>query len=608
MEANRAERLDRLVTRFTQGSSGGLNDISPAKVVLLAPYADALGWEDAYQLIASALRLPISPSQSIPETIRRYLASKGTLGSRLFWQAYSGIVSAQPPPLSYHHLANLAANRRIDLILTTSWDPLLETAFSQILPPNEYRILTWGDQSSQEVARSISQRGIPQIIKVNGDLRTELVPPSPPRRPHFCSVRVVVTALRNALANGVVIAHGPKDRSVDPAYESVLAMCAEVAELVVEFDPIIDSRAYSEWLKLHSRISVEQVSDFDIFMIELDRRVELSELKASRTNSAIQDQIIQSLELGAASIPFAAVTAYVHEFTQSLVKARIDWIAYIDDPIAPGGTEIWRRLARTPLGQLPHLRVPIITSNNNRLIQRHAEVPSEAVTIPPGARVAVVDSASFSGNTLQMATEALAVRFPGIRPIPAVLVASKSLVERSQRGEEWLRDLIYRRVTERHDIAFPWGITFSTDRVARRLDYGVHARVVEVFRRPWGSGEVFATSENCSVRLLTIDAAQKLSFQRHICRDEFFVALDDGVGIDISTHDFESAAPGEFDSRIEPLSLEEGDYLFVPRGIWHRVRATRTRVRVLEIAFGIYDEEFDIERLLDLYGRAPKSG
>lgn len=330
-------------------------------------------------------------------------------------------------------------------------------------------------------------------------------------------------------------------------------------------------------------------------------------LRVSGIDSIVQDKMIQSLELGAASIPFAAVTRYVQEFVQSLLRARIDWIAYVDDPIAPGGTEIWRRLARTPLGKLPNLRIPIITSSNNRMIQRHAEVPPEA-TMPHEARVAVVNSVSFSGNTLQMATEELVARFPGIRAIPAVLVASKSLVQRSQQGEEWLKDLIYRRVTERHDLSFPWGITFSTDRVARKLDYGTRARVVEVFRRPWGSGEVFATSENCSVRLLTIDAAQKLSFQRHVCRDELFVALDDGVGIDISIHDFESVKPSEFDSRIEPLSLEEGDYLLVPRGIWHRVRASRTRVRVLEIAFGIYDEEFDIERLLDLYGRAPSSG
>jgi quercetin dioxygenase-like cupin family protein len=52
--------------------------------------------------------------------------------------------------------------------------------------------------------------------------------------------------------------------------------------------------------------------------------------------------------------------------------------------------------------------------------------------------------------------------------------------------------------------------------------------------------------------------------------------------------------------------LKAGDYLLIPRGIWHRFSAPKARIRVLEVAFGVYDEEFDIERLLDLYGRADR--
>jgi mannose-6-phosphate isomerase-like protein (cupin superfamily) len=114
--------------------------------------------------------------------------------------------------------------------------------------------------------------------------------------------------------------------------------------------------------------------------------------------------------------------------------------------------------------------------------------------------------------------------------------------------------------------------------------------------------------EPCSVRILTVDAGQQLSFQRHLCRDELFVALDSNVGVDLSSERLDGGVTGEFDSRIDSVTLAEGDYLLVSRGTWHRIRGQRARVRVLEVSFGIYDEDFDIDRLLDRYGRADFSG
>jgi mannose-6-phosphate isomerase-like protein (cupin superfamily) len=602
MSWDREERINRLATRLAQEPVTGLTGNTNARIVLLAQSSVAPRWDDAYAALVAELHLAIPKGKSAADEIRKYLLLEGTLGARRFWEAYSEILPKQPP-LSYRHLANLAANQRIDLVLTTSWDPLLEVAFSEVLRPAHYRALTWGEHFTSEFIRALSLRGLPQILKINGDLYSRLFGARPSRDSSFESKPTVVDAIRKLFVDAVVIAHGPQPGYTDPHYESLLAMAVN-SDLVVEFTPSIDGCHYSDWFKRHSRVTVDAVSDFDIFMVELDRQTEVRAWQNLGLHNQVRDQMIQSLELGSASIPFPAVTLYVQEFVQALSQARVDFIAYIDDPIAPGGTEIWRRLTRTPLGALPHLRVTIATENRNRVIQRRAIVPPDA-TIPPGARVAVVDSVSFSGSTLRMVKEALASRFPGIQLLPAVLVASKSLVETYRRDAESLGNLIYCRMTERHDLAFPWGVTFSTGRIARKLDYAEHERTVEVFRRPWGSGEVFVMSENCSVRLLAIDAEQKLSFQRHICRDELFVALDEGIGIDISTEDFEYGPLSEFDSRIESLSLGEGDYLLVPRGIWHRVRASRTRVRVLEIAFGIYDEEFDIERLLDMYGRAP---
>jgi len=119
--------------------------------------------------------------------------------------------------------------------------------------------------------------------------------------------------------------------------------------------------------------------------------------------------------------------------------------------------------------------------------------------------------------------------------------------------------------------------------------------LVQISRRPWGTIEVLANDELTSVRLLTIEAGKKLSFQRHLCRDELFVALDDNIGLDICAEDLQKDA-SESDERVKSLILEKGDYVLVPRGVWHRTKASMDRVRLLEVAFGLYDQSNDIER------------
>jgi len=593
-----------LVSRLVGHAANDLDSAPPRTVVILGEAPGVPDWENAHSALADALALTVPAGRPVADVVRRYLSGKGSLCGRFFWRAYS-MIQPSDPPLGYEHLANLAAKGHVDLVLATSWDPLLEIAFSKVLGPMQYRVLTRGELGDREFARALLQRGIPQIVKLNGDLHSDLITCAGRERQSFSTTPAVVDALHSLFADAVVIADASEHQ--EPAGDVVsLVKLAAGADLVYEVGAAVGS--HSHWFKQHTRVTDSTVTGLDIFMIELDRQVELAARRRSRPrHQLIRDEMIRSLELGAASIPSAAAAGCVRDLVEILTSSGADWIAYIDDPIAPGGTEIWRRLAGTPVGKLPSLRVSIVTDGGNRLMNRRAVVPWTA-SVPAGARVAVVDSVAFSGNTLRMAMEALASRFERVDVFPAVLVASQSLVDRSKNGEKWLEQLIYRRVTERHDISFPWGATFSTDTVVRKLEYGQHGRQIEVLRRPWGSGEVFATAENCSVRILAIDAAQKLSFQRHLCRDELFVALDDDIGIDLSGDELDGGAVDEFDHRIESVTLKEGDYLLIPRGVWHRARGFRARVRILEIAFGIYDEDFDIERLLDLYGRAERTG
>jgi mannose-6-phosphate isomerase len=337
---------------------------------------------------------------------------------------------------------------RIDLVLTTAWDPLLEVAFGRVFRPSQYRVLTRGEFDDSGFANAMLQRGIPQIVKLNGDLHSNLVTRGDREIGPFAAEPAIMAALVKTFSGAIVIASSSGRENHGEDLSLLMALAAE-ASLVCTVGPAASDNPYYSWLHHHTRITSNAVTDFDAFMIELDRRVGLAARHRSRRGGrAVRDELIRSLEPG---------------------------------------------------------------------IARRADV------------------------------------------------------------------------------------------VTHKFDYGPHPRSVRTFKRPWGSGEVFTTDESCSVRVITVDAAQKISFHRHLHRDELFVALDDGVGVDISDDEFEDGVTGESDRRIESVTLEQGIRLLVPRGIWHRLHGPTERVRVLEIAFGVYDEEFDIDRLLDLYGRADRA-
>lgn len=106
--------------------------------------------------------------------------------------------------------------------------------------------------------------------------------------------------------------------------------------------------------------------------------------------------------------------------------------------------------------------------------------------------------------------------------------------------------------------------------------------------RPWGNFRQFTHNQETTVKILTVDPGQTLSLQKHEKRDELWVVLDPGLRVQIDDDVFEPAV---------------GDELVIMRGQRHRLSSTGPRGRVLEIAFGYFDEQ-DIIRLEDAYNRA----
>jgi mannose-6-phosphate isomerase len=110
---------------------------------------------------------------------------------------------------------------------------------------------------------------------------------------------------------------------------------------------------------------------------------------------------------------------------------------------------------------------------------------------------------------------------------------------------------------------------------------------VLVDHRPWGNFRQYTLNEPTTVKLITVEAGQQLSLQRHRHRDELWVVLDEGLLIRVGDETVRASAGQEF---------------FIPRGTLHRVASGPTTGRFVEVCFGLFDEG-DIERLDDVYGR-----
>jgi mannose-6-phosphate isomerase len=109
--------------------------------------------------------------------------------------------------------------------------------------------------------------------------------------------------------------------------------------------------------------------------------------------------------------------------------------------------------------------------------------------------------------------------------------------------------------------------------------------------RPWGSFEQYAFNEAVTVSLMTVLAGQRLSLQSHTGRAELWIVLDEGAAVQV----------GE-----EVLHPSAGDKVWIPANTKHRLSSRGPSVRVLEVAFGNWQQE-DIIRYQDDYAR-PQQG
>lgn len=110
---------------------------------------------------------------------------------------------------------------------------------------------------------------------------------------------------------------------------------------------------------------------------------------------------------------------------------------------------------------------------------------------------------------------------------------------------------------------------------------------VPFVERPWGSFYQYANNEDVTVSLMTVKPGQRLSLQSHTGRAELWIVLDEGAAVQVGD---------------DVLSPKAGEQIWIPAGTKHRLTSTGPEVRVLEVAFGNWQQE-DITRYDDDYQR-----
>ena len=114
---------------------------------------------------------------------------------------------------------------------------------------------------------------------------------------------------------------------------------------------------------------------------------------------------------------------------------------------------------------------------------------------------------------------------------------------------------------------------------------------VTYVERPWGSFRQYAFNEETTVSLMTVKPGQRLSLQSHTGRAELWIVLDDGAVVEAGDETFHPKAGAE---------------IWIRANERHRLSSSGPEVRVLEVAFGNWQQE-DITRFEDDFQR-PERG
>lgn len=528
--------------------------------------------------------------------------SQGQMGSSVAMSetdllAQNRLIWDQSPLPSHRYLAELVLGGYLDTVLQLGHSYSYERALARVVEPGNYLRFTRGEQSDDYIARALSfDRPRARLIRLYGDIVGRTAMMFPPTVPVPDPLAAAFVALIN---NCDALILGDLSELTD-GIRDLLARCTgvvwSVPRVLEEPKPANIDRSLPPALCPGSTTSrgttvrhreVDGVADNAELLRGLCLLLARSDLEIlGRENRKLLNDQVRSRQPIDATYSDRLIQRLAHEIRE----ACDDWsdptlLVFVHDPDAPGGSEIEKRIKRhlgSSTGNSPDLVLVTVHGGSVRWIDRRSEeIEATEVLRANYSRAVVIDSVSFTGRTLSLATESVRRQFPGIEIFWAALIISQSLVK-GLEGHGIDRDhLLSVFESDRHDIFFPWGWTHATSSITRSLPVHLGDHPVVVDQRQWGTIEVLAHEMQCSVRLNTIRAGNRMNLNQHSLRDEIFVVLDDHLGLEFESEDGRD---------IHAAILSRGEYLAVPRGVRYRLAAYRDSVRVLEVAFGMYDE------------------
>lgn len=535
---------------------------------------------------------------------QRYLERLRNNPINLFNQ-FSASISGHNPSIGYYHLAQLIKCGIFKTIITTNYDSLLEKALTMLIPYDKIKVFVRGEVPDENIVSFLNLE-LPDtttIIKIHGDLHSNILMIQDFETSNLSDS--LAKALNRKAENGTIIVGSTLD-------DINVRRIVEGGSFKFFVNPQSPSRDAIHYMGEYEHIKIT----FDKFFIRLNRLIQAQMIESTLSTAKIKEihkNILNSVGNGENYFSTKDINDAISNFMYKLNKVYgrnyPDSILFIHDPKAPGGKEVFRRMSKSLSDRklLSKTMIIEVEEGHTRFHERHIKdfnLPSTTNT------VLIIDAITFTGGTIRLAAMKCKEIAPHVIIDAGVLYVSTAMT--SEDGKivnepSLIRKWIYEDVVNRPEVTFPWGITQSILPFSHTIPDTDYETVVQ--RRSWGSVEAYATHKNCSVRILTIEPWQKISFQRHVGRDEYFVSLDDNIGLDfcadiLSEYKKEDSEVDLVNIKnLESIVLGKGDCVLIPKGVWHRTRAFHNRVRLLEIAYGIYDAENDIERLYDYYNR-----
>lgn len=554
------------------------------------------------------------PISAIHEQIKNGV----TPDERYAW--IEGYLRNKSPSLGHQHLTQLASMGYISNIVTTNWDCLVEECLNRQISADRIKVysrgLTPDDRIAKALRRSLEYKDTVNIVKLHGDIHSK----------DFMVTDNEIDNISPDLKEILSVMFSRKTFIIGSSVSdiNVLQLFLNADNHGARYNLIYGNKVESEICNLLARKGIRNesgerdvvtlnhdkvtIGNFSEFFSQLNIAVQQQELLDRHDDlEEIKKEILSKEEVGLRYINTKQIEEQIEHFGYSVKSQRPDLVVFINDPKAPGGMEIKRRLKPIlEANKLKSVDLEISGEKNSRVFKRSAKWTAalDAENSAEIRKILILDAITFSGNTLKIAKSEIETLYPQAVVKCGVLVISKMLQDKKDgSGVDF-----FNAITDRFEIHFPWGVTQTTGTFSRRLEGLKGVRQVEIDKRAWGALEVLANDEFCSVRHLSLEAGTKLSFQRHFCRDELYVALDDHIGLKIAVNMDDDELNDEFCPKIHSITLEKGDYVLIPRGVWHRPEAYMNRVRILELSFGVYDQVYDIERFADDYAREVRDG